>query len=70
MITVAHGPDSEQADLTGRSVQEVREAYRHVFSISDDAVPKVNGSQVSETYELQESDKLLFDKNADKFLAA
>ena len=42
MVTVVHGPDTEQADLTGRSVQEAREAYRHVFSIPDDAIAKVN----------------------------
>ena len=45
MVTVAHGGDTEQADLAGRSVQEVREAYRHVFSIPDDAIVMVNGKE-------------------------
>lgn len=69
MVTVVHGADTEQADLKGRTVQEIREAYRHVFSIPDDAVAKVNGKEVTATYEVRDEDKLVFDKSADKFLA-
>lgn len=70
MVTVVHGSDNEQADLAGRTVQETREAYRHVFSIPDDAIPKVNGKEVSSAYQLQDEDKLEFEKSADKFIAA
>lgn len=70
MVTVTHGVDTEQADLAGRTVEEAREAYRHVFSIPDGACPKVNGKEVSNTYQLQDEDKLDFDKSADKFIAA
>ena len=67
---VAYGPDTEQADLAGRTVQEAREAYRHVFSIPDGAIPKVNQKEVSNTYQLQDGDFLNFDKSADKAVAA
>ena len=70
MVTIEHGADSEQAELAGRTIQEAREAYRHVFHIPGDAIAKVNGKEVPDTYQLQNDDRLVFEKSADKFAAA
>ena len=68
MVTVVHGADAETADLTGRTVRDVRTLYKNFFNISDEAVPKVNGKQVSEEYVVQDSEKVVFDKKADKYV--
>ena len=70
MVTITHGSGTEQADFVGRTVEEAREAYRHVFGIPDGAIPKVNTKEVSSTYQLQDGDVLVFDKSADKAVAA
>ena len=68
MITVAHGADSETADMTGRPVREVRAAYENVFNIPRNAIAKVNNQETSEDYVLKEGDKVVFDKPHDKFV--
>jgi len=68
MVTVAHGADVEAADLAGRTVRDVRTAYANVFNIKEDAIAKVNGKQVSDDHVVKDSDKVVFEKRADKYV--
>jgi len=68
MVTIVHGADCETADLAGRTVHDVRALYANVFNIRDDAIAKVNGKQVNEDHLIQDNDKVVFDKKADKYV--
>lgn len=70
MVTIVCESNSESADFAGRTVGDARAAYEVVFSIPAGAIPKVNNKQVSETYVLQDGDKLSFEKDDDKFSQA
>ena len=66
MITIVYGSDHEEADLSGRSVGEVRTMYEGVFHIPRSAIAKGNGQQVGEDYVLKDGEKLSFEKAYDK----
>jgi hypothetical protein len=67
MVTVVYGADSEEADLKGRTVNDVRNLYANVFNLAPDAIAKVNGKQAAPDYKLQDGDKLEFQKTANKY---
>ncbi|MFC1940820.1 hypothetical protein ACFLWL_00175 [Chloroflexota bacterium] len=64
MVEIIYGEHSQQADLAGKSVDQVRELYRDTFEIPDDATAKLNGKRVKKNLEseatLFDSDSLLF----------
>ncbi|MBI4450284.1 hypothetical protein HY634_04445 [Candidatus Uhrbacteria bacterium] len=66
-VRVIHGADFEEADLAGRTVSEVRAAYKNVFNIGDDAIVKVNGKEASGEHAVRDGDKVVFEKKADKY---
>ena len=70
MVTVRHGADHESAELAGQTIADVRNAYESVFNIPESAIVKANDHEVNEEYVIKDGDKILFDKNDDKFTTA
>lgn len=67
MVRVVHGVDFEEADLAGRTLAEVRTAYRNTFNIGEGAVAKVNGKEAGPDHVVKDGDKVSFEKTADKY---
>ena len=60
MIHIKYRTHTQDATFAGRTVAEARRAYENVFGIPADATPMVNGQQVPEDHQLQDTDKLEF----------
>lgn len=59
---VTYGAESEEGNLAGKTVTEIRQLYENVFNIAPDAVALVNGKQMGEDYVVQDGDKVEFSK--------
>ena len=68
MIEIIYGENSQQADLAGKSVAEVRELYASEFSISDRAKASLNGEPLKKKLEpetkLADGDQLYFEEKS------
>ena len=64
MVEIRYGESYEMADLTGRSVAEVREHYKQQLGIPDKAQAKLDGKGISKKHEaetwLGDNDSLTF----------
>ncbi len=72
MITIRYGEHYQIADLAGKSVVEVREQYKELFSIPGKAQAKLNGKAFKKMQEakttLKDNDELAFAKKSGKGL--
>lgn len=72
MVKIIYGEYSQEADLAGKTVAEVRELYKPEFSIPDRAKANLNGKQLKKELEpkakLGDDDKLAFEEKSRKAL--
>jgi hypothetical protein len=60
MIHIKYRTHNQDADFAGRTVGEVRTAYENNFGIPADATPFVNGQQVGEDHQIDDTAKVEF----------
>ena len=64
MENVTYRADSEQANLAGTTLADVRAMYEHQFNIPTDAAAMVNGKEIEDEqgYVIKPGDKVEFSK--------
>jgi hypothetical protein len=60
--TIISGVNTLEANLTGKSVSEVRAMLTQALNIDSDAVPKINDLIVDPSYIMKDGDELEFVK--------
>jgi hypothetical protein len=60
--TIINGVNTLSAELTGKTVSEVRAMLSQALNIDTEAVPMINGNSVDGSYTLQADDELEFVK--------
>lgn len=60
-VTISSGANARQVEgLEGKTVNEVRKAFKSIYSIADDAVATLNGNAANGTETLCTDDELAF----------
>lgn len=62
MVRVISGGNNDELSLEGKSVAEVRSAFKTLFKIEDSAQATVNDEAVDDGYILEADDELTFTK--------
>lgn len=62
MATVIYGFESEEADLKGLTVSNVRCLYSELFNLAPSAPARVNGKEINDDYRLENDDELVFER--------
>jgi hypothetical protein len=72
MVEIRYGENQELAELTGKTIAEVREQYKQEFGIPDRAKAKLNGKGIGKKLEsvtdLYDEDELCFEEKSRKGL--
>ncbi|WP_298867570.1 helix-turn-helix domain-containing protein [uncultured Gimesia sp.] len=61
---IMHGAHIQYANIAGQKVQDITNTFRDGFSISDQAIPLVNGKEVDENYVVLQGETLEFAKQS------
>jgi hypothetical protein len=64
MVKVSSGANTQDMELAGKTIAEVKQELKDVLNISDDANAVISGDNVETTYVLQNGDVLEFIKKS------